>query len=118
MKPILGPAESLARARGRGLLLAAFEREALLTGVKVDSEGHLVLETKDWDEYWKPLQAIKLKGLAELLSALRSSWSAYIRNAFDTNFRRQFCLSYFRLLNRMVRWYPKTRQLAKRESSS
>ena len=59
MKPILGPAESLARVRGRGLLLAAFEREALLTGVKVDSEGHLVLETKDWDEYWKPLQAIK-----------------------------------------------------------
>ena len=102
MRPILGPADSLARARGRGRLLAALESESLLTNVKVDSEGHLVLETKDWGEYWKPLQAIKLSGLTELLSALRSSWSTYIRSTFHTDFRREFCTSYFRLLNRIV----------------
>ena len=102
MRTVLGPAESLARAHGRGLLLTTLETEALLTTVKVDSGGHLSLETKDWDEYWKPLQDMRHGGLIEALSGLRSSWSKYIRNYFRKDFRREFCFRYFRLLDQML----------------
>ena len=84
------------------MLLTTLETEALLTTVKVDSGGHLALETEDWDEYWKPLQDMRNVGLIEALSGLRSSWSTYIRNHFRKDFRREFCFRYFRLLDQML----------------
>jgi hypothetical protein len=49
MMTVLAPAESLVRVHGRGLLLSILEKETILTRIKVLSDRHFTVETKDWD---------------------------------------------------------------------
>ena len=102
MAPVLKPAESLARALGRGRLLATLEKVTLVTGVTIGQGGQVSLETKEWEEYWRPLKTWQFRSVRQGLEALQNSWSAYVKRSFPPDLRREFCLTYFRLLDQLL----------------
>lgn len=99
MTKVFAPAESLLRARVRGILLATLEKETLLTRLRVAPEGRVLIETTEWGPYWEPLRDLDHQGMEDALEALYFAWSNYIASRFASSFRQKFCFRYFRLLN-------------------
>jgi hypothetical protein len=96
---IQSPAKSLARVRGRGLLLSILEKEAILTRINILDDGCFTVETTDWDSYWRPLRELNHKKLDDCLCALHITWRRYIQSDFDSILRQEFCFRYFSLLS-------------------
>jgi hypothetical protein len=59
--------KSLHRAFNRGSILSVLEKETLLTGIKVYSDGYFSTETKDWGTYWQPVYKLDQKKQMDFL---------------------------------------------------
>ena len=102
MATVMKPADSLVRAHGRGLLLATFENEVILTKLRVTYGGNFLVETKVWSQYWAPVSELSCVELKGCLNTLRCAWRAYLNSGFSAELRREYCFRYFFLLNRLL----------------
>jgi hypothetical protein len=96
------PVENIVRIHGRGLFLSILEKEMLLTKIRILSTGRFVPETKNWDEYWKPLNEFDSNEIDDKLHSLHIAWSVFIQSDFNSSLRQEFCFRYFSLLDRFL----------------
>jgi hypothetical protein len=91
----------LSRILARGRLLAALEREALVTHVGVDGD-RLKIHVQDWGAYWRPLVSVTDAESSRALEQLHQAWKQYIGSRFDRSPQREYCYRYFLLLERVL----------------
>jgi hypothetical protein len=80
VRAAIAPVENIARIHGRGLFLSILEKEVVLTRIRILSSGHFVTETKNWDEYWQPLNEFRSNEIDDKLDSLHKAWSVYIQS--------------------------------------
>ena len=54
-----------------------------------------------WESYWQPVERLNSEQ-KKCLDELHEVWQEYIRGDFSVQLRRQYCLSYFRLLESVI----------------
>lgn len=96
-KPV-SPATKVERSWCRGKLLAALEKEEIITSITLGENSQFILHTTTWDDYWRGIQESS-RDASELTENLHASWSRYIRAGFEPNLRREYCYCYFCLLH-------------------
>jgi hypothetical protein len=96
------PTRGTQRVYGRGSLLSILEKDVILTGIRVFIDGRFIVETKNWDEYWKSAKELGYEKVEDNLGTLYSAWCDYIRSGFNAGLRQHLCHRYFSLLDTLL----------------
>ncbi len=93
----------LARTYMRSALLRVLEQRKLLTQLTMGSNGAFDLKLNTWPEYWGPSLIHNTQEARQRLGALRRAWTEYIGSGFDAMWQRQYCYTYFSLLDALLK---------------
>ena len=94
--------KNLVKAYNRGLLLSILEKEALLTGITVFTDGCFSVDTQDWNTYWQPVYELGQRKIEASLDAFYNTWRKYINSRFIFSQSQEFCYQYFSLLGNLL----------------
>ena len=94
--------KNLHRSHNRGLLLSILEKEALLTRIRVFTDGYFSVDTQDWNTYWQPVYELGQRKIEVSLDALYNTWRKYINSRFISSQSQEFCCQYFSLLENLL----------------
>lgn len=102
MSELVKLSRNASRTYGRGLFLRAIETETVISNVVVGADGHFIVETEDWHDYWTPVASIDSAEVLDALDGLHESWQKHIRSGFASDCRRELCRKYFILLDQLT----------------
>ncbi len=77
-------------------------RDALVTTVKVDTNGCIGVTSLPWDRYWCDTQRQIPQNVEACLNALRTARLRFIQSGFDLHFAAPYCHAYFSLLRQTI----------------
>ena len=85
----------------RSELVNAFKSDRIITGVKIDLQGHFKLCSSEWNNYWCNTKKLSTE-LGRKLEDLRITRKQYFDSNFSLKFASKYCFQYFILLSQSL----------------